>query len=143
MKFKKLASVCAAVLMVGCLTTSAFAASAPVPLPNMDTQSIVAELPVGTGENQAVMLSEVTSNPAQNGTENSQTTAPEGTAPTGDSAESGGFMDWYMGLFNSPAFLIGFVAVIGIVALVLFKAGPRKTTGKKSSGKSSHRTDGL
>ena len=52
------------------------------------------------------------------------TTAPteEQTDPaeTADE-ESGGFFDWYVGLFSNNAFVIAFVAIIAVVALLLMK----------------------
>lgn len=150
MKFKKLTAVCAAVLVVGCLSTSAFAASAPVPLPSKDSTSITAvqtDVPIGY---QTELLSAVTAAP--NSDENVSTvteqtpnsaTAPTETPAAEEATESGGFMGWYMGLFNSPVFIIGFVAIIAVIALVLFKLDRSKMPGRKNTGKTNHRTDGL
>lgn len=145
MKFKKLTYVCAAALLVGCLSAPAYAAYAG-PLPSVDGQAVATDLPSDTENNHITMLNEIVSVPGQEDASGEMpAAATPGAAEQGSAEGNGeGFMAWYMNLFNSPAFVISFVGVIAIIALVLFKIGPRKPYTKKSGNKSSnHRTDGL
>lgn len=154
MKHKKLASLCAAVLMVGCLSTSAFASSAPLSLPGPTNASVEVAQTVSHKDYEAVLLNAAVvealsdSNAAADPSPE-QAPPPEQPQGTEAPAESGGFINWYMGLFNNPVFVLGFVGAIGIVALVLFTADLSKKPGKKGngrgsqSGKKSSRADGL
>ena len=140
----RIPSICAAVLMVGCLcATTAFAAA---PLPSTEESIIVEQIPARyDGDNEVVVLSETISNTDGTATD---TTAPteEQTDPaeTADE-ESGGFFDWYVGLFSNNAFVIVFVAIIAVVALLLMKmkSGGSRSRGKAKSNSKSNRKDGL
>lgn len=142
----RIPSICAAVLMVGCLcATTAFAAS-PAPLPSVEESIVVEQIPVQHDwDNEVVVLSETVTD--TNGA-TAETTAPteEQTDPaeTADE-ESGGFFDWYVGLFSNNAFVIAFVAIIAVVALVLMKmkSGGSRKKGKSKSNSKSNRKDGL
>lgn len=154
MKHKKLASLFTAALMVGSLLTSASALSAPLSLIGPTDNSVGVVQPVNKKEYEAVLLNAAVLE-AQNadnavadpGLE--QTAPPEQPQSPGDAEENGGFISWYMGLFNSPVFVLCFVGVIGIIALILFKVDLPKKSGKKGSGRGgrtgrpSSRADGL
>lgn len=142
----RIPSICAAVLMIGCLCATTAFAAAPAPLPSTEESIIAERIPDRyDGDHELVALSEVIAN-----TDGATTETPAPTegqtdqTETGDE-ESGGFFDWYVGLFSNNAFVIAFVAVIAVVALVLMKmksGGSRKKGKSKSSGKS-NRKDGL
>ncbi len=139
----RIPSICAAVLMVGCLCATTAFAAASAPLPRAEGSVIAEQIPAKyDGDNEVVVLSEVITSTDDTTTPTEEQTDLAETA----NEESGGFFDWYVGLFSNNAFVIAFVAVIAVVALVLMKmksgGGSRKKGKSKSSGKS-NRKDGL
>lgn len=142
----RIPSMWVAVLMVGCLCTTTAFAAAPVPLPSTEGAIVVEQIPAKyDGGNEVVILSETIANPDGVTEETTAPTEEQTTPVEKDNEESGGFFDWYVGLFSNNAFVIAFVAVIAVVALVLMRmksGGSRKRGRSKGSG-SSNRKDGL
>ena len=142
----RIPSICAAVLMVGCLCATTAFAAAPTPLPSVEESIVVEQIPAQyDGDNEVVVLSETISDTDGAATD---TTAPteEQTDPAETAEEeSGGFFDWYVGLFSNNAFVIVFVAIIAVVALLLMKmkSGGSRSRGKAKSNSKSNRKDGL
>lgn len=142
----RIPSICAAVLMVGCLCATTAFAVAPAALPSAGESIIVEQIPAKyDGNNEVVVLSEVIT--STDGTTTETTTPTEEQTDPVETAneESGGFFDWYVGLFSNNAFVIAFVAVIAVVALVLMKmkSGGSRKKGKSKGGGKSNRKDGL
>ena len=99
----RIPSICAAVLMVGCLCATTAFAAAPTPLPSTEESIIVEQIPTQyDGNNEVVVLSETIPNTDGATTE---TTAPteEQTDPaeTADE-ESGGFF-FSIGMWDCSA----------------------------------------
>lgn len=142
----RIPSICAAVLMAGCLcATTAFAAT-PALLPSAEESVIAEQIPAKyDGDNEVVVLSEVITNTDDTATETTTPTEEQTDLAETADEESGGFFDWYVGLFSNNVFVIAFVAVIAVVALVLMKmkSGGSRKRGKSKSGCKSSRKDGL
>lgn len=135
--------LCAAALMTGCMVANTVFA---MPSQQLCTEEIVTEEYTGghwSGTAEVVVLAAAQDDAML---PDGEDTGAQTSAETSAEEESGGFFSWYVGLFSNTTFIVGFVIVLCLVALIVLKtnfvASFRKKH-KKAGKKTSHRTDGL